>query len=383
MVKEEKKSSFMEDALKDLEKIESGNVIEGTVIRAKNNEVWVDLGGRATGVVYKRELSDGFSTDLSEGDKVLTYVLNEEDSEGFVTLSLRKAGRERIWTELKRKQEKGSVVKVKISDANKGGLITMIEGVQGFIPVSQLTAEYYPRVDGGDKEEIFSRLSSIIGKDLDVKVIDVNRDENKLIFSQKAAKSEEQKKFIDGLGVGQNIKGRVTGVVDFGVFVNIGNMEGLVHISEVSWERVDDIGKLIKVGEELEVAIVDIENEKVSLSIKRLLPDPFKEAIKSFKEGDIVNGKVIKVTPFGAFVQVEAPDKKVIDGLVHISELSEDHVSNPKDIIKEGENYNLKVISIEEESRKLALSLKDAPQEKKVKPKKEKTEKKKKEDIKE
>lgn len=383
MVKEEKKNSFMEDALKDIEKIESGNVIEGTVIRAKSNEVWVDLGGRATGVVYKRELSDGFSTDLSEGDKVLAYVLNEEDHEGFVTLSLRKAGRERIWTELRRKQEKGAVVKVKITDANKGGLITMIEGVQGFIPVSQLTAEYYPRVDGGDKEEIFSRLSSIIGKDLDVKVIDVNRDENKLIFSQKAAKSEEQKKFIDGLEVGQNIKGRVTGVVDFGVFVNIGNMEGLVHISEVSWERVDDLGKIIKVGEEIDVAIVDIENEKVSLSIKRLLPDPFKEAIKNFKEGDIVSGKVIKVTPFGAFVQVESPDKKVIDGLVHISELSEDHVSNPKDIIKEGENYDLKVISIEEDSRKLALSLKEVPQGKKTKSKTDKAEKSKKEDKKE
>lgn len=350
----------MDEAIGAIEKIESGNVIEGTVIKVKDNEIWVDLGGRTTGVVYKRELGSGLISDLQEGDKILTYVLEEEDDDGFVTLSLKRAGKERVWTDLKRKMDKGDVIKVKVADANKGGLITSLDGVQGFIPVSQLTAEYYPRVEGGDKDEILSRLNSLIGKDMDVKVLDIDRNENKLIFSQKAAKSEEQKKFLEKLTVGQKVKGTVTGVVDFGVFVNIGDVEGLVHISEVSWERVDDIKKLVKVGQEIDVQIVDIENDKVSLSIKKLLPDPFLDAVKGFKEGDIVKGRVAKVTPFGAFVQVETKDKKIVDGLVHISELSDDHVANPKEVIKEGEEYDLKIISIEKDARKLSLSLKEA-----------------------
>lgn len=366
--KDQEKALF-EEALSKVEKIEVGKVLKGTVIEVKRNEIWVDLEGRATGVVYKRELGEkSISSDLAKGDEVLTYVLEEEDENGFLILSLKKAGKERIWIDLERKMEKGSLIDVKINDANKGGLLTQIEDIQGFIPVSQLTAEYYPRVEGGDKEEILSRLSSLIGKYLQVKVIDIDRVTNKLIFSQKAAKSEEQKKFLQGLKVGQKMRGKVSGVVDFGVFVNIGDIEGLIHISEVSWERVDDIKKMVKVDDEIEVIVSEIEDDKVSLSMKRLLPDPFKKAVKQFKEGDIVLGKVIRVTPFGAFVQVETPNKKhTIDGLVHISELSREHVSNPKDIIKEKEEYKLKIISIEVESRKLSLSLKEVPSTQKTK----------------
>lgn len=377
----EKERLIFEEALSSIEKIEVGNVLEGTILEIKNSEIWVDLDGRATGVVSRRELGDNPSgLDLSKGDRVLTYILEEEDGDGFLNLSLKKAGRERIWVDLKRKMEKGNLLEVEINDANKGGLLTVVEGIQGFIPVSQLTAEYYPRVEGGDKEEILSRLTSLLGKKLNVKVIDVDRATNKLILSQKAAKSEEQKEFLKTLKVGQKLKGKVSGVVDFGVFVNIGDIEGLVHISEVSWERVDDLKKVVKVNDEVDVTVAEIDSDKISLSMKRHLPDPFKEAIKNFKEGDIVTGKVIRVTPFGAFVQVETPDKKhVVDGLAHISELSDEHVSNPKDIIKEKESYNLKIISIEEENRKLSLSLKEAAQdikEKKPKAKKKEEEKK-------
>ncbi len=358
---QELEKSFFEESLSSIEKIEIGKVLEGTVVEFKSNEIWVDLDGRAMGVVYRRELGDKSSiSDLTEGDRVLTYVLDDENDEGFLTLSLKKAGKERVWTDLKRRMEKEVVTAVKIIDANKGGLLTMIEGIQGFIPVSQLTAEYYPRVEGGDKEEILSRLNSLIGEDLPVKVIDLDRVTNKLILSQKAAKSKDQRKFLEGLEIGQKLKAKVSGVVDFGVFITIGDIEGLVHISEVSWERIDDIKKIVKVGNEIDVMVIDIENDKVSLSMKRLLLDPFKEAVKQFSEGDIVNGRVIRVTPFGAFVQVETSDKKhIVDGLVHISELSDEHVSNPRDIIKEKESYNLKIISIEKENRKLSLSLKE------------------------
>lgn len=359
---EETEKSFFEEALSSIEKIEVGKVLEGSVVEIKNSEIWVDLDGRAMGVVYRREVGDKSSvSDLACGDRVLTYVLDDEDDEGFLILSLKKAGKERVWADLKRKMEKGTVIDVRITDANKGGLLTMIEGIQGFIPVSQLTAEYYPRVEGGDKEEILSRLNSLLGKSLPVKVIDIDRATNKLILSQKAAKSEEQKKFLKNLEVGQVLKAKVSGVVDFGVFITVGDIEGLVHISEVSWERIDDIKRIVKVGDEIDVMIIEIEDNKVSLSMKRLSPDPFKEAVKQFKKGDIVSGKVIRVTPFGAFVQVETPDKNhAIDGLVHISELSDEHVSNPKEIIKEKESYCLKIISIEEENRKLSLSLKEA-----------------------
>ncbi len=367
-------TSIMEDALALIEKIEVGKVIEGEVIDIKDGEIWVDLGGRATGVVYRSEVGDKASiSDLSKGDKILAYVLEEEDNQGILALSLKKAGKERIWSDLKRNMEKGTIVEVKIADANKGGLLTVVDDVQGFIPVSQLTAEYYPRVEGGDKEEILTRLTALVGKRLQVKVIDLDRASNKLILSQKAAKSLEQKSFLEGLKIGQVLKGKVSGVVDFGVFVNIGHLEGLVHISEVSWERIDDIKKVLKVGDEIDVMVSEIDEDKVSLSIKRLLPDPFKEVVKVLKVGDIVSGKVIRVTPFGAFVQVEIPGKKyVIDGLVHISELSNEHVSNPKDFIKEKETYNLKVISIEENSRKVSLSLKEAEEELKAKKPKKK-----------
>lgn len=378
--------ALFEEALLKVEKIEVGKVLKGTVIALKKNEILVDLGGRATGVVLRRELGEKASVlDLQKGDEVLTYVMEEEDEHGFLTLSLKKAGKERIWLELEKKKEKGDLLEARINDANKGGLLTSVEGIQGFIPVSQLTAEYYPRVEGGDKEEILTRLISLVDKTLQVKVIDIDRATNKLILSQKAAKSEEQKDFLGGLKVGQKLKGTVSGVVDFGVFVNIGEIEGLVHISEVSWERIDDIKKIVKVGDEIDVIISEIEEDKVSLSMKRLLSDPFKEAIKQFKEGDMVTGKVIRVTPFGAFVQVATPDKKhTIDGLVHISELSEEHVLNPKEYITEKETYELKIISIEEENRKLSLSLKEAGNQKvKEKPVKKETKAKAKKETKE
>jgi len=372
--------AILEEALSSIEKIEVGKVVEGEVIDLKDGEIWIDLGGRATGVVYRNEVGEKSSIlDLSCGDKILTYVLEEEDNQGILPLSLKKAGKERIWSDLKRNMEKETVVEVKITDANKGGLLTVVDDVQGFIPVSQLTAEYYPRVEGGDKEEILTRLTILVGKKLQVKVIDLDRASNKLILSQKAAKSLEQRKFLEDLEIGQILKGKVSGIVDFGVFVNVGHLEGLVHISEVSWERVDDLKKILKVGDEMDVMVTEIDGDKVSLSIKRLLPDPFKEVVKALKEGDIVKGKVIRVTPFGAFVQVEVPGKKyIIDGLVHISELSDEHVSNPKDFIKEKEIYDLKVISIEEENRKLSLSLKSVKgKEKKEEPKEKKTPKKK------
>jgi len=329
-----------------------GDVVEGSVIAAEKHEVWLDLGQRGTGLVVGREIEQ--TSDIKPGDVISASVLEPETDGGYAVLSLKKVAKEKGWEVLERRMGEGEVFSVHPYDANKGGLLIEVEGIRGFLPVSQLSAENYPRVSGADKDEILHRLMSLVNKPLQVRVLDVNRRESKLILSEKAAKREDTEGKVAKLAVGESVEGIVTGLVDYGIFVNVDGIEGLVHISEIAWDRVDSPAKYVKIGDTVQAKIISIDRDRLSLSMKQLLPDPWLKEIAKHKVGDEVEGKITRVTPFGAFVQVTP----AIEALVHISELSDEHVDDPSKLVALGETKKFHIISIDPEAHKLSLSLK-------------------------
>jgi small subunit ribosomal protein S1 len=334
-----------------------GDMVTGKVISISKNEIYVDLEGITTGIIRGREIydeSDEFS-NLKVDEKATATVIGLDNENGYMELSFREAGHKKAWDNLEKLYNEGEIISSKVFDANKGGLMIKLGNVIGFLPVSQLTIEHYPRIEGGDKNKILIHLKSFIGQDMKTKIIDVNEKEEKLIVSEKAAWDDKQKKVISKYRVGDKVKGKITGVVDFGAFVEFGdNLEGLVHISELAWQRIDDPRDIVKVGDIVETAIIDIENTKISLSIKKLKKDPWVDVDKKYKAGDIVNGKVIKVNPFGAFVELDND----IHGLVHISEISNKKISNLEDTIEVGKKYDFNILSVEPHNHRLGLSLK-------------------------
>ena len=350
------KEMTMEDLLSsygDISVPQDGDVIEGKIINITKNGVWLDLGTFGTGLVVGPEVYD-LEGEAKVGDTMNASVIAQETDEGYVLLSLRKATREKVWEKLTRMMNEGEVFKVKPFDANKGGLLIEYETVRGFLPVSQLSTEHYPRV--ADKDEILIRLNDLIGKALDVVVLDTDKGEGKLIFSEKAANKDKTEELLSKFKINDKVKGKVTGVVDFGIFLNVQGVEGLVHISEISWDRVENPSDFVKIGDEIEVQIIGIEDEKISLSMKRLQDDPWLKKVKDLKVGEKVKGEVSRITPFGAFVKLP----QGIEALVHISELSEKHIASPDEVVQEGKGYDFKIISLDNKNHKLALSLKGA-----------------------
>ena len=348
-------SISMEDLLEDqsIKSINAEDVVEGTIIAKDRRELWLDLGPHGTGVVTGREVEHS-AKDMQVGDVVSASVLDPEDEGGYVILSLKKVAKEKGWNELEERFKNKEVFGIVPFDANKGGMLIEIDGVRGFLPVSQLSAENYPRVTGADKDEILHRLNTLVGRTLMVRILDIDRRESKLIVSEKEAQREFTQGKIAEFKVGDTIKGIATGVVDFGVFVNIDGIEGLVHISEIAWDRVDNPSKYVKVGQEVEAVIIAIDQDNLSLSMKQLSEDPWQKEISGYKIGDEIDGKVTRITPFGAFVQISP----IIEALVHISELSDDHVADPNKLVKTGETKKFRVIGIDPDQHKLSLSLK-------------------------
>lgn len=334
-----------------------GDTVEGTVISVSSSEVHIDIRGVASGVIRGRELFDesGEYSNLKIGDTAKATVLELENEYGELELSFSHAGHKKAWDELYRLMKGEEAIEVPVVEANKGGLMVRVNRVVGFLPVSQLTPEHYPRVEGGDRNRILEILQQFVGKGLKVKVIDVNEVQEKLIVSEKAAWEEKQQEILSDFKVGQVVKGKITGIVDFGCFVEFGQgLEGLVHISELAWQRVDDPRDFVKVGQIVEAKIIGIDGTKISLSIKQLVEDPWNQAVEKYKIGDVVQGKVLKLNPYGAFVQLD----EQIQGLAHISELSEKRISSPADVIKEGETRKFKILSIEPNDHRLGLSIK-------------------------
>lgn len=351
-----KTSITMDDLLasSDIQQLKAGDVVEGVVSSVRKHEIWIDLGANGVGVVMRREIGHGQT--LEEGQTVVTSVVDPELDEGHALLSMRRAAKDRGWDELQRAFDNQEILEIQPYDANRGGLLIELEGIRGFLPVSQLAAGHYPRVSGADKDEILQKLNQLTSKKLRVRILDISRKDNKLIFSEKEAVKDDMQARFSELKAGDVVKGVVTGVIDFGAFVNVDGIEGLIHISEISWERVEDPRDYIKNGDEIEAKIIAIDKDRLSLSLKQMQEDPWLNEVKSFKKGEMVEGKVTRITPFGAFVQLSPS----VEALVHVSEMSDDEGVDPEKIFQLNEKKKFKVIDIDTEGRKIALSLKNA-----------------------
>ncbi|PJE65700.1 30S ribosomal protein S1 [Candidatus Saccharibacteria bacterium CG10_big_fil_rev_8_21_14_0_10_47_8] len=336
----------------DVKQLKTGDSVEGVVTSVRKHEVWVDLGPNGVGVIFRREVGQN---PLNEGDSITASVVDPELDEGYALLSMKRAAKDRGWGELQRLFEEQEIVEVTPYDANRGGLLIEMEGIRGFLPVSQLAAEHYPRVSDADKDEILTKLNALTNKVLRVRILDVSRKDNKLIFSEKEAVRDDMQSRLTKLKVGDVVEGVVTGLIDFGAFVNVDGIEGLVHISEISWERVEDPRKYVKIGENVKAKIIAIDKDRLSLSIKQMSDDPWMAEVKKFKKGETVEGKITRITPFGAFVQLSPS----VEALVHVSEMSDDESIDPEQLFKLNETKKFKVLEIDTENRKIALSLKD------------------------
>ena len=351
----------------DIKSFKHGDVVDGTVVRIDKDEILVDIGAKSEGVVSNRELfgrhGEGQPT-LNIGDTVLVYVLQPESPEGHVVLSLRRAGLERKWRAMQEQFEEGVIIEAPVIDHNKGGLIVDC-GIRGFVPISQIVD--FPRRPQNDQprdaaQEIAEKLQPFVGRKLRLKILEVNRKANRLILSEKVALYEERREKRDelfsSLQVGQTVKGTVRSIAPFGVFIDLGGIDGLVHKSELSWNKVNNPEAGYKVGEEVEAEVIDINHERgrISLSIRRLQPDPWHSTVADFNVGDIIDGTVTKLVNFGAFVRV----RDGLEGLIHISELSHQRVAHPADVVHEGQQLKLKIISLDSERHRLGLSLKQA-----------------------
>lgn len=341
-------------ASSDIQQLKAGDVVEGKVLSVKKHEAWVDLGANGVGVVMRREI--GYGANLEDEQTVTVSVIEPEMEEGYALLSIKRAAKDRGWEELERVFEAKETVEVFPYDANRGGLLIELEGIRGFMPVSQLSADNYPRVSGADKDEIMQKLTSLVKKPIKARILDVSRKENKLIFSEKEAIKDDMQERFEKLTVGDEVEGVVTGVIDFGAFVNVDGIEGLIHISEISWERVEDPKKYVKTGDKVNAKIIAIDKDRLSLSLKQMQEDPWLNEVKEFSKGSLVEGRVTRITPFGAFVQLSP----AVEALVHVSEMSNDEGTDPEKVFKVNETKQFKVLDIDKEARKIALSLKEA-----------------------
>ena len=360
------------------------DVVKGVVISASKAEVRLDINGVLIGVIRGPELyeEDEEYAGLKPGDKIEATVIDEENENGELELSFRKVGQERAWVALEESFKAKKAIKIKIVDANKGGLLARFRQIQGFLPVSQLAPENYPRVSGGDKGKILEKLKSFVAKEFEVVVMNLDRDDDKVIFSEKDIWSEKQRDVINKYKVGRLIEGNITAVTDFGVFVSFGeNLEGLIHISELAWQRIDNPSDLFKVNEKIKAEIINIDGTKIFLSAKKLITDPWKEASKKYKEGQTVKGSVLKVNPFGLFVKLD----NEIHGLAHISQLNLTAQQKIHELYKENDELELEIMAIIPDEHRLGLKLAGGKKTKKEKVANKKEEKKadKKEEVKE
>ena len=346
-----------------------GQIITGKIVKILKGEVLVDVGGRAEGVVSGRETKlEGEKPEFKEGDEVLVYVIKGENELGQIELSIRRTGTARKWFMLSKAETNDEPVKVSVIEANTGGVIVDIGGgLRGFVPTSQLEhSRIYPLGGYSNKKdadkELQTKLAELIGQELEVKVIEIDREKNRVIFSEKkvtnSGELDKREATLARVKVGDQLEGEITGIAPFGLFVNAEGLEGLVHLSEISWDKVVNPADFHNVGDKVKVQIIGVEDggKRVAYSIKRLLEDPWDQIVKDYKVGQRVTGEITKIVDYGAFVRIGDG----LNGLVHISELSDKLVRNPEKIVELGKSYELEIISISKEERHLGLSLKRA-----------------------
>ena len=337
----------IEASLRDFKE---GDILEGTVVKIDRDEVLLDIGYKSEGVIPTKELSIRHDVDPSQvvkvGDEVEALVLQKEDKEGRLILSKKRAQYERAWGRIEEVMQSGGTIKGPVIEVVKGGLILDI-GLRGFLPASLV-----------DLRRVRD-LHPFVGTELEAKIIELDRNRNNVVLSRRAfleeSQSEGRKKFLESLQKGERRKGTVSSIVNFGAFVDLGGVDGLVHVSELSWKHVDHPSEVVQVGQEVEVEVldVDLERERVSLSLKATQEDPWKEFERKYSAGEIIDGQVTKLVPFGAFVRVAAG----IEGLVHISEISEQHIETPESVLSVGDEVRVKVIEVDVPRRRISLSM--------------------------
>ncbi|HOZ53502.1 MAG TPA: S1 RNA-binding domain-containing protein [bacterium] len=356
---EDKKNNHVLEALLEQDKIKiprENDIVIGKVVSASKSEVRLDIDGVFIGIVRGPELyfeAEEFAS-LKPGDEVEATVIDEENERGELELSFKRAGQEKAWSKLEQALKDKEVVKVKVVEANKGGLLVKYYQIAGFLPVSQLSPENYPRVSGGDKTKILEKLKSFIGQEIEVNVINLGQDSDKIIFSEKDVWNKKQKHIIDKYKVGMIVDGKISAVTNFGVFIGFGEgMEGLIHISELAWQRIESPEKIYKVGDSIKAEIVNLDNNKIFLSAKKIVEDPWKKAVEKYKAGDVVKGQVLKINPFGLFVKLDDE----IHGLAHITQLGINVKEKISDMFKSGDELDFEILSISPNDHRLGLKL--------------------------
>jgi len=353
------KSTVMADLLKSAPQIiivRPGELVEGSVVFRGKNKLLLDLEGGMAGIVSGRELRDSFGTfkNLSIGDTVAAMVLEEENDEGMIVLSLRMASQQKAWDRFHDLVANDTSMEFTPQEANKGGLLANIDGIRTFLPVSQLTPVHYPRVNNADPGEIIHRLNKFVGHKFIVKIITMDDEAGKIVVSEREALSEERAKSLEKLSIGTTKEGLVTGVVKFGLFVAFDGLEGLVHISEIAWGHVKNPAEFAEVGDKVNVKVIGIEGDKLSLSIKQLTKDPWEEIAERYPVGKRVSGTVVRFADYGAFIKLE----KDINGLVHLTELAHHKVTDPLEVLTIGQKVDAQVINIDVDERRIGLSIK-------------------------
>ena len=331
-----------------------GELAEGVVLEKKGTRVFVDLGAKGAGIIYGKEYyaAENIIKPLQPGDVIHAKIVDLDNDDGYIELSLKEAGEEKRWVKIKHLLQSGEAVDLPVREANRGGLILELEGIKGFLPASQLSSKNYPRVDNGDKEKIYLELQKLVGVAIKVKVIDANPAEEKVIFSEKGVSSDETRASLARYKAGDIVEGEITGVVDFGAFVRFGEtLEGLIHISEIDWSLIEDPRAFLKPGDKVHAKIIDIQGDKVALSLKALKEDPWLGIGDKYHKGDTVKGTVTKFNPFGAFVAVEPH----IQGLVHISEFGNEQ--KMREELALNSSYDFRVILVEPREHRMALGM--------------------------
>jgi len=349
-----KKENLMAAIFNKVDNLPSvGDLVEGSVIGIEKSRLYVNLQPYGTGIIYGREFigARDIIKKINPGDIIAAKVVEVENDDGYIELSLKEARQAMIWSEAEEAIKNKTVLDLPVQEANKGGLILNWQGVAGFLPASQLKAEHYPRVADGDKDRILDELKKLVGQRISVVIIGATPKEGKLIFSEKSPEFKDKEKIIEKYKVGDDVMGEVTGIVDFGIFIKIEDgLEGLVHISEINWSLVEDPRSLFKVGDKLKVKIIEIKDGKMSLSLKALKENPWKEAAKKYKKGDDVSGVVIKFNKYGALASIE----EGVAGLVHISEFGSE--TKLKEKLELGKSYPFKIALFDPRDQKMTLS---------------------------
>ncbi|TSD02331.1 MAG: RNA binding S1 protein [Parcubacteria group bacterium Athens0714_26] len=333
-----------------------GDIVKGRVVAASKSEVKLDVDGILMGIIRGPELYNEVEefANLKPGDEIEAAVISAENENGELELSFRLVGQEKAWNKLRQALKDKSTVKVKIVDANKGGLLSRYCQIDGFLPVSQLAPDNYPRISGGDKSKILEKLKSFVGSEFEVTIITLSEEDNKIIFSEKDVWNKRQKPALDKYTIGMPVDGRITAITNFGVFVSFGeNIEGLIHISELAWQRIDSPSEMYKVGDKIKAEIISIDGTKVFLSAKKLLKDPWLEASAKYKIGQVVSGIILKVNPFGLFVKLDDE----IHGLAHVSQLNFGAAEKITDLFQPNEVKDFEVVSISPSEHRLGLKL--------------------------